>query len=125
MPKKARKSLGRKYKGSRETNQTSKSQEDDRTSNEVNAENQHLEEEPMETSMCDNEMEEVTNVRIYEHSALVFDYSVASGSNNNPGPSGLDTSCPVTSSIQSENVYSTTSFEAKMLSLKKNGAKNG
>ena len=119
MPKKARKSLGRKFKGSRETIQSSRSQEDGPLSNEAIVDSQHLEDVPMETSTCDNEMEEVTNVRIYEHSSLVFDYSVASGPNNNPGPSGLDASRQVTSTIQSENVYSAISFENKMLSLKK------
>ena len=42
MPKKARKSLGRKYQGSRETNQPPRSQEDGPPSNEVDAENQQL-----------------------------------------------------------------------------------
>ena len=101
MPKKGRKSIGqstskvRKFRGANEEATTP-------SETQASFSNQQLEAEPMETSTCDNEMKEVTNVRVYEQSSLVFDYSMASGSNNNPCPSAMSTSRPTTSTIQEE-----------------------
>ena len=81
MPKKARQSVGRKLKTSKDTSQHPRSQSE---SSEFIDENQLLD------FTGDVGMEEVRNVRVFEQNALVIDYSLTSTSNENAGPSGLN-----------------------------------